>query len=946
MKTLQKASWRVLRGPLLSLIMILALLLPAAQPVASAQADQRAPVDADDPEAADRTRLVGYGLVISTPNADGSVQFSWETNYEAGVVGFNVWADGEGGAVQLNEQLIPATGFGSLEPQSYTYTATTDAAAFFIEHVTTVHETARSPRYLVGEQIGESASENRPDWDAIRAEKDAFTENQRREGAARVNRALDAIHGSAPAADEPLVEQTGGTLNEYTTFLPLITDHGDGTQQVEAEAADLAPNARIELHVSEDGIYRVTHDDFVAAGFDLTGVTSAYLALTNRGEPVRMRVVAPSTSWGPVNSGDPFIEFVGEALDTLYTDTNIYVLQVDRTKAFRVFTNLREPDMTESAPDSYTETLHVNTNQEYSFGSQSDDPWYLARLYSITPTPDVVSFELPELNNVADDTSSARLRADYRGGIAYEHHLQIELNGQVVLDDTFSNFAHRTPDVAIPNGLLQGSGNQAVVQLTGGTSDPYDIVEFESFSVEYPRRFVVQNGQLDFAGAAKRFRVDGFDRSADSTEYLVYSTHRNRQWRMAEVTTTSTGLGFAATFPGWGDEANYFVSTVDEALSPTIQAGRPAVDLLEGDPFDFVIIAPEQFIAGLQPFVAARTADGYDVRVVDVADIYAQYNYSIFDASAIRSYLIDAIEQLGVRYVMLVGGDTYDYRDFLQDGSVSHIPSLYMETHSQVTYGAVDPKYVDTNDNNRPNAAIGRLPVRTPDELTDVISKILTYDSRTYDNEAVFVADAFVPSEGVDYKGLSNQFVDTIQNPSEWSVETVYLDDYYIPDPDDPDDPPAMIIDVKSARADLRALLNSGPAFVSYLGHSAPTRWTFLGLLSGTQVTRLSNADKPMVVVQWGCWNTYYVSPKSDSMAHQFLLSGNRGAASIMGATGLTYVSSDVRLSKLLTPLMLEPGKPIGDALLEAKNALAATASPIDVMLGWTLMGDPTLVVD
>ena len=48
----------------------------------------------------------------------------------------------------------------------------------------------------------------------------------------------------------------------------------------------------------------------------------------------------------------------------------------------------------------------------------------------------------------------------------------------------------------------------------------------------------------------------------------------------------------------------------------------------------------------------------------------------------------------------------------------------------------------------------------------------------------------------------------------------------------------------------------------------------------------------------------------------------------------------------LLTPRLTTPGMPIGKALLDAKIELAKTDPELlDVLLGWTLMGDPALVI-
>jgi hypothetical protein len=81
-------------------------------------------------------------------------------------------------------------------------------------------------------------------------------------------------------------------------------------------------------------------------------------------------------------------------------------------------------------------------------------------------------------------------------------------------------------------------------------------------------------------------------------------------------------------------------------------------------------------------------------------------------------------------------------------------------------------------------------------------------------------------------------------------------------------------------------------------------------------------------------------------MVQSFLFSGDQGAAAVLGASTMTESTSEVLLGKLLTPRLAVPGKPVGQALLEAKIELAQTYPDLlDVLLGWTLMGDPALVV-
>jgi hypothetical protein len=64
----------------------------------------------------------------------------------------------------------------------------------------------------------------------------------------------------------------------------------------------------------------------------------------------------------------------------------------------------------------------------------------------------------------------------------------------------------------------------------------------------------------------------------------------------------------------------------------------------------------------------------------------------------------------------------------------------------------------------------------------------------------------------------------------------------------------------------------------------------------------------------------------------------------VIGATSLTEVDHDVFLSYRLLDRWNAPQARIGDALLQAKRDLAESdPRAVDVLLGTTLFGDPTL---
>jgi len=216
--------------------------------------------------------------------------------------------------------------------------------------------------------------------------------------------------------------------------------------------------------------------------------------------------------------------------------------------------------------------------------------------------------------------------------------------------------------------------------------------------------------------------------------------------------------------------------------------------------------------------------------------------------------------------------------------------------------------------------------VRTAAELDSVIAKTLMYEVKDYGRTAIFAADEF---DGVSYSAYSESFIGEL--PEGWRVERAYMGD----------------LGVAEARRVLLEAMNEGVALTSFVGHSSYDRWTFQGLFFSADAAILANAGRPTVVTQWGCWNTYYVQPSYNTLAHKLLLSGDRGAAAVLGAATLTEASSDKAFGQLLMPRIVQPGVTIGAAIQAAKEELAATQPDlVDVLLGWTLLGDPALVLE
>jgi hypothetical protein len=448
------------------------------------------------------------------------------------------------------------------------------------------------------------------------------------------------------------------------------------------------------------------------------------------------------------------------------------------------------------------------------------------------------------------------------------------------------------------------------------------MVNLDRYSLSYQRRLEARNGKLTFSAAGEGFRVSGLP----ERNVLVYRLDGAAVTRLLRVQVSADETGYSVVFAGPRSGAGtYTVVSESALLKPALEAARVRADLEKRA--DYLMIAHPNFMAGVQRLADARRAEGLSVSVVDVTDLYTAYTGGVFDPAAIQAYIRHAAQNLGVKYVLLVGGDTYDYRNYLGRNSVSYIPSLYAATGPYAKSVPVDPLYTDLNGDRLPDLAIGRLPVRTEAELAILIDKTLAYGQKDYRRTALFASDRVDPA--VSFKVISTGLA--LRMPGNWTVENVHLDD----------------LAVATARQRLQAAMNRGTALVTFTGHSGPTNWTYNNLFSMTDAANLTNAGRPFVTVQWGCWNNYYVDPLNNTLVHGLLLSGDRGAAASLGAVTLTDAYSERQLGELLTPRLTQPGMRLGDALQAAKAELAASQPGLlDVLLGWTLMGDPTLVIE
>jgi len=692
----------------------------------------------------------------------------------------------------------------------------------------------------------------------------------------------------------------------------------------------------INLATTEAGIHEITYEAMAADGIDLEGLFADEISLVNAGESVPVQVTGGDT-FGPGSS----IVFVAEQIDTLYTNRNIYTVRsggvAPRMVDESTFYPVRAPFAT-----SYLGSTKYAPQNRYSFTSPDEsDPWFAMRMLATnSPVTETVSVRLDDVA-VGGNSGSTRAKmsvnvwgaSDLPG--SNDHRVQIGINQVTLMDERFSGLNEKSFEMDLDESFILEGGNEVEITLPTQDGFSFDAINVNEIEVKYPRKFIAQDNRLSFPSQFNKFRIRGFEATGtdeNGRPDLDVIVLREKDGELVNVDNARVFCrnGCTVDFGGSGELANYYVSANPHV--PETQALVVPEDITSGNA-RYLIISHPDFIGSagnnqLEQLANDLQSEMGSADIVDVEQIYAQYGGHVFDPTAIKRYISFAHANRGTRYVLLVGGDVYDYRQFENENASSFIPSLYAATGSNISFAPVDPKYVDLDDDNVPDMPIGRLPVRTTAQLTQLLNKRQAYNNRSYSGSALMVADAFDEIQQYDFAQDANRVASRYL--SNFQISTAYVDD----------------LGTRNARNTLTNRINQGVTLTAFFGHSSTNQWSFNGLLTGNDAARLNNVGRPTVVTQWGCWNAYYVSPNEDSMGHRFLMEGEQGAVAVMGATTLTDANAERELAELVF-MRLSQGERLGDAVTNAKQEFAReNPDHLDVLLGWTILGSPELLVN
>ena len=729
-----------------------------------------------------------------------------------------------------------------------------------------------------------------------------------------------------------------------------------------AQVAAPDPTPRYRIEITADGVYQITGAELAALGLALDTTPPERLHLICGGQPTALLIEreagSPSTH---LTAQDRLLfyatQFRGSVMEEKYTQTNVCWLAVRDTDGTRMTTRRATPDASLPLQTTFSETVRAERSLTW-FPSHftSEETWFWQRIQTdgTQPARRTYSIALPD---PATSPYSATVRGElvsraYAARGQPNYHTRAELNGALVADAFWGKgeaadvwrFAGTLPHTAVRDG-----NNQLALTIFNDAAVSFNDMLFDWFEVSYLRRLIARNNQLTFTAAstaAAQLQLEGF---LSDDLLLLDISDPAAPVLLTDALLDTDAQGFRLTFatssiPPTQPPARFIALARAAVRAPAAISRYTPPDLGSTRGADYIIITHATFRTAVQRLADYRAAQGLRVAVVDIADLYNQFNNGIVHPRAIRSFLaytMQAWQPPAPAMVLLVGDGHWNM--------LNHAPASYGggPVYIPPYLAWVDPYQGETDATSRlamltndvlPDMAIGRLPVNSVAELNTIIDATLQFEQlgtlppAEQPRNVVMVADN-IPDPAGNFVAQSEQII-ARSFTADVPYARLYLNDFC---------PrggacPALNTVITAA------INNPQTLFLGYNGHAAIERWAAEGIWQVRDLAGLTNQNRRPLVIAMTCLEGYWHYPNRPGLSESALRSEQGGIVAAYTPTGLGVATGHDWLQHgFFTAVYKQRVPNLGAAVHASKVALYLAGVHADLLDTFGILGDPAL---
>lgn len=780
---------------------------------------------------------------------------------------------------------------------------------------------------------------------------------------------------------------------------------GEASAQAPLEESATPPTATastvpeaFKIFIQESGVYEVTFEqlrDAVEAPATLPPVPSAGLALTVDGQAVPVWI--DDGGDGELGPGDR-IEWVAQRRhgDGMFfhehSRYNVYRLALDGTPRSMVLAT--------APPDADTEPRHQwrvlrvvdhleedrirlrfgNSRQGQGGETVHRDVWHWAKLTHMDRRPFRMPLDLSNYDPRHPEPLS--MRFEFSGWskpfprleTMPDHRVDVVLNGTTIGSGSWQGQdSYQLTIDAVDSRLIKKGKNvlELVVPkrfLPDGETWLIDVVLLNWLQLEYPRthRLRFEQERFDLVGLRPGRSVALNTEPGQRIDF--YGAHG---WKLPAAAQSITD-GESKTSLSWSpptletgavtDDTVYAVRHGSLSRPQAVTVDHPSSLRPTEQQADYLMISHPRLRQAIEPLADLHRGRGLTVEVVDVEDIYDEFNHGVPDPGAIRDFIAHAYHHWATprpQFVLLVGdaswdiknesADDADYADwtyrpgekrrFVKNSSYAYEDQPSDPAHRNLIpawsyasyqgHAASDNGFVTVDgDDTLPDLAIGRLPVTEAADVAAIVEKTRRY-----------VLDApvgpwrrdilWITNEMRSFQNRSNRLANELADQG-FGASKVY------PSSDEADN--------LEHQAALRQSFDQGQLLVHFYGHGGRYIWRTgppdltknHDLFTLDDLDRLSPTRRLPLVLSMSCYSAPFDHPTADSIGEKFLRLADRGAIAVLAASWRN--SPSTRFSRRLTDELTQR-QPMGEAIRRAK--VDSKSEPMIAL--YNLLGDPAI---
>ncbi len=731
----------------------------------------------------------------------------------------------------------------------------------------------------------------------------------------------------------------------------------------------------IQLEFPNNGVYKITPNDLVAFGLDLSqinpkklhfyAIQGPQLSLLNgpvENSCTEIPIYIQGESDGVLDPTDFILLYKQTSKDILvrngdlkhfnnfYSNKSYGIFGYNDTNGLRIQTqitpNVLEGHQVKKSQNVIfhdSDMVNPTTMGNYWVGEKLGNET-LERTFveNIPASADSISVKLSFGISMYDDTGS--LFVTVNGKSKLINLRQNNPDNEAVYDLTFDMNVPKVPnnEVRITSKLNRNNSK------SGAYLNFYRIVYFDNIALS-KSQFSIINQDLWRNDSSKRIFL-----GTEDANYKFLDVTNEYMPQFVNAYSVSgqmyIGLGDTQTI------SRLYAFNINQTFKPKFVSSIQNQAILEDD-VEMVILTHPAFIDAANDLANFRRNNNQlSVKVLTPQLVYNEFSGAQQDLMAFRKYLraLHSKYDGKLKYVLLMGAASFDMQNRVSNNT-NFIPIYHSQGYFKTQVfclddvigyfelGKGDPELTNSN---KLGVSIGRIPCRTLSEAQGVVNKIKAYESPkslgAWRNKITFITDDIDKDHSWEtiFTNQSETYARNILSAyPNLRLNKVYADAFTQVTNGNNQKYPGVSAAINSA-------MSEGTLMMNYQGHGGEKGWAQEQFLDIPMINAWKNIQNMPILFTATCEFSRFDDPNFQSAGELTLLNPNGGAIALMTTTRLVFVSgnSDINnafWTKYGFPKPNEPMPTLGEMYTKLKNRPKTQYESEDTK--FALLGDPSM---